>query len=558
MPPPLQSSGNPNAVSTSHGTTTGESYSASPSHLHSFAFSHGTPNFLPTSSQHPLVATPRGFGPSMTALPSSNSGSYSLSQSAMQLDPSHYQLAAQIVPPFEKTQTSVLIVDAKGSQVIPELHAKIDKGFFKADQDWTCYRRNYFSVACSYTLKPPYTPGSDPLYLQRSSGTSTEQVRALAICINARVSGDDAKPIDLVQHTPKRDKGPLGRPQKIRLMPCPTGSSGVYSEPSGPSPSSQLSPDYESSYTASSPNSQQTPTLASFDRIQFKNATANNGKRRAAQQYFHIVVELFAEVPGGQSSESQWTKVASRISAPMVVRGRSPGHYQDDRRGSSTNMGPGGGSGGDTNGGPRDPSTNGTSGSSRSGLPNMPFSSSSRLGNSTYLSHHASLDHSPPGSSSSGSSGYNSDPGLANDRPDVPMLSPEEVTNIEEYDGYQYYPGPLYESTANSFNMRPQLPPVRSSTTKSSPERPLPNQESSSGLLSHLPGILDSRLESEKSLKPEQGDNTNIGSGAATYGNSSHNWTPTSSNFHPFGGRGCGRFQGVDTSLGYYPVAPAL
>jgi meiosis-specific transcription factor NDT80 len=558
MPPPLQSSGNPNAVSTSHGTTAGESYNTPPSHLHSYAFSHGTPTFVPTSSHQSVNATSRGFGPSMTSLSSSTSGSYSLSQSAMQLDPPPYQLAAQIVPPFEQTQTSVPIMDAQGSQVFAELHAKIDKGFFKADQDWTCYRRNYFSVACSYSLKPPYTPGSDTLFIQRANGTSREPLRALAICITARVSGDDARPIDLVQHTPKRDKGPLGRPQKIRLMPCPSGSSGVYSEPSGPSPSSQLSPDYESSYGASSPNSQQTPTLASFDRIQFKNATANNGKRRAAQQYFHIVVELFAEVPGRESTETQWTKVASRTSAPMVVRGRSPGHYQDDRRGSSTNMGPGGGSGGDSTGGPREPSANGSSGPSRSGLSSMPFSSSSRLGGSTYLSHHASMEHSPPGSSSSGSSGYNGDPGMVIDRPGAPAPSPEEVTNIEEYDGYQYYPGPLYETNANSFAMRPQLPPVRSSMTKPGIQHPSLNQDVSFGLFSRSPGIHDGRPESENPPKPEHGGNTSVGGGAAQYASSSRSWTSTSGNVHSFGGRGCGRFQGVDTSLGYYPMAPAL
>lgn len=558
MPPPLQSPGNPNAVSTSHGTTAAESYSTSPSHLHSYAYSHGTPNFLPTSSQQSLIATSRGFGPSMTALSSSTSGSYSLSNPAMQFDPSHYQLPAQIVPPFDKTQISVPIMDAKGSQVVPELHAKIDKGFFKADQDWTCYRRNYFSVASSYSLKPPYTPGPDSLYIQRSNGTNTEPVTALAICITARVSGDDAKPIDLVQHTPKRDKGPLGRPQKITLMPCPSGSSGVYSEPSGPSPSSQLSPDYDSSYAASSPNSPQNPTLASFDRIQFKNATANNGKRRAAQQYFHIVVELFAEVSGGQSSETQWTKIASRTSAPMVVRGRSPGHYQDDRRGSSTNMGPGGGSGGDSTGGPRDPTANGTSGPSRSGLSVMPFSGSSRLGGSTYMSHHASLDQSPPGSSSSGSSGYNSDPGLAIERPDAPMLSPEEVTNIEEYDGYQYYPSTLYESAANSLTMRLQLPPVRASTTKSGSERRSLNHDMSFRLLPRSPCSQDERLESEKPFKLEHGDDKTSGGGAIRYASNSRSWTSASGNFRSVGGHGCGRFQGVDSSLGYYPVAPAL
>lgn len=555
MPPPLHPAGNLTA-STSHGATAVGSYSTPPANLHSYPYAHGAPAYQHGSAPQSLMATSRAYGPPMTAVSSSTSGSYSLPHPAMQCDPISYQLAGQIVPPFEKTHICVPIINAEGVPVVPELHAKIDKGFFKADQDWTCYRRNYFSVASSYSLKPPYTPGSDSLFMQRSNGTSTDPVRALAMCITARVSGDDPKPIELVQHTPKRDKGPLGRPQKIRLMPCPSGSR-VYSEPSGPSPSAQLSPEYDS-YAASSPNSQSTPTSASFDRIQFKNATANNGKRRAAQQYFHIVVELFAEASGGHAADSQWTKVASRTSAPMVVRGRSPGHYQDDRRSSANMGGPGSGSGGDSTGGSRDPSANGASGPSRSGLSGIPFASSSRLGGSTYMSHHASSDHSPPETSSSGSSSYHSEPGLAIERPDAPMLSTEEVTNIDEYDGYQYYPSTLYESAANGITMRLPLPSVRVSATRPGAGRPPLHHGLPVGLFPRSPGIHDDRVEPDKYFKAEHGENKEVGSGDMRFASSSRGWTSTGGPSRSMGGHGCGRFQGVNTSLGYYPVAPAL
>lgn len=68
---------------------------------------------------------------------------------------------------------------------------------------------------------------------------------------------------------------------------------------------------------------------ATFERIQFKTATANNGKRRAAQQYYFLLVELLADV--GSQHPDRWIKVAFRMSAPLVVRGRSPSHYQNDR-----------------------------------------------------------------------------------------------------------------------------------------------------------------------------------------------------------------------------------
>lgn len=90
--------------------------------------------------------------------------------------------------------------------------------------------------------------------------------------------------------------------------------------------------------------SQSPATQVTFDRIQFQKATANNGKRRAQQQYFHVVVRLEVNV-GRPGMQDDWIIVASRESSPMVVRGRSPGHYKDNRRDSQTSMDPDAGSG---------------------------------------------------------------------------------------------------------------------------------------------------------------------------------------------------------------------
>lgn len=494
--------------------------------------------------------------PPLTSMASSTNPGYGLPNPLTTSETTHYGVPSQSVPPFEKTKSTQQIVDSKGQPVHVELHAKIDKGFFKADHDWTCYRRNYFSVACSYTLKPPYATPTDPLFLHRAN---TDHIRALAICITARVSGDETKLIDLVQHTPKRDKGPLGRPEKIKLMPSPPGALGLYADSAGLSPGSQLSPDYDSAYPNSSPNSPQTQTTANFDRIQFKNATANNGKRRAAQQYFNIVVELFAEVASNQASEGQWTKVASRTSARMVVRGRSPGHYSDDRRSSSTSMGPGGGSGADSStSGPQESSSSGPPGGSRTGLGGMPYSSSSRLGSSTYHSHHASLNHSPPESRSSGSSSYDSVTGVRLERPDYPVLSAEDASAIQDYEGYQYYPSTLYESSGNNCSARPHLPPVRTGTFKSEIEPPVSHHDSTFGYYSNSSTSHHANHDSNRSIKTENHDTSSVGLPAPQYPSSNRLWALNSAGAGPSGARGCGRFQGVHTSRGYYPESPAV
>jgi len=240
-------------------------------------------------------------------------------------------------PPLFPTEIHYTLETSDHHVIKPEIFGRIDKGFFQADGDWTCYRRNYFSLVCSYTLTPNIPNGS--IYLLQPHGGQGPQVHSFAMSIAAVVDGRGGKSIDLVQHTPKRDKGPQDKPARISLAPRPPPPHGIYVDSLSGSGRSSL---YDTQGFSQNPN--QPAMEATFERIQFKNATANNGKRRAAQQYYHLLVELFAEVGSHAPPSERWVKIASRMSAPMVVRGRSPGHYQSDRRGSnSSNSGPGSG-----------------------------------------------------------------------------------------------------------------------------------------------------------------------------------------------------------------------
>ncbi|KAF8970507.1 hypothetical protein BGZ46_010491, partial [Entomortierella lignicola] len=178
-----------------------------------------------------------------------------------------------------------------------KISAKIDRGFFLASEAWTCYRRNYFQLSASFSIHEldSFNEPEVPCLLDRNGELVT--VRAFLVCIGAQIQNGE-KVIELVQHTPKRDKGPqiTPRPTHIRaggdLNLCSSGSS---------------------------------PNVITFERVQFKTATANNGKRRAAQQYYQVHVDLFAELDNGEL-----VLVANSFSAPLVVRGRSPGHYADN------------------------------------------------------------------------------------------------------------------------------------------------------------------------------------------------------------------------------------
>jgi meiosis-specific transcription factor NDT80 len=296
-----------------------------------------------------------------------------------------------------------------------------------ADNDWTCYRRNYFSLNCSYTILPALPTGNIHLF---QHGVSGAQVYGFAMSIAAVVDGRDGKPIELVQHTPKRDKGPQERPARVTLSPRPPREHALYGGDGGLGSRGGL---YDSQ--GFSPNPNQPATEAIFERIQFKNATANNGKRRAAQQYYHLLVELFADI--GPQHQDPYVKIASRMSAQMVVRGRSPGHYQSERRGSNASAG---GSGGSPGGGSYPPSG---STSRTPGDINMSGTSSMMQGSSysnTYDGRsHQYRSHVPP-----------------LQIPMEPTLSAEESKGIEEHPGYGYYPAAIYEGQ----EARYQLPSV--------------------------------------------------------------------------------------------------
>ncbi|KAI8820471.1 uncharacterized protein EV422DRAFT_482339, partial [Fimicolochytrium jonesii] len=176
------------------------------------------------------------------------------------------------------------------------VHPKVDRGFFLADSDWTCYRRNYFQVSASFSATDAHGQEVElPCMMEMDNKLYT--VTGFALGISARV-GNGERAVDLIQHTPKRDKGPqlVPQPRPVRAGGNPHQYSGIGSN----------------------------NLVATFERLQFKTATANNGKRRAAQQYYILNLDLFATTEDGHHH-----KVAFIESAPLVVRGRSPGHYAD-------------------------------------------------------------------------------------------------------------------------------------------------------------------------------------------------------------------------------------
>ncbi|KAH6895562.1 hypothetical protein B0T10DRAFT_455812 [Thelonectria olida] len=317
---------------------------------------------------------------------------------------------AHTIPPLMPITMfgSLQYQDGAATPAKVDINGTIDKGFFLSDNEWTCYRRNYFSCGCSFSLSP-YMPGTAIQFTSTDSKVCT--IYGFAVSISAVVSDNETHSIELVQHTPKRDKGPIINPEKVRLGVKPPQPHGHHLDMY---PSS-VGGRYTDSFNAQ-PGSQSHPTEHTFERIQFKQATQNNGKRRAAQQYYQLVVELWGDTGPQGDGQSHYVKIATRKSAKMIVRGRSPGHYQNDRRGSQSS-GPGGHAG----------------------------------SMSSYVTGGATMNDFNPGTimGPTYAPGFDGRGNVYNvrhhDIPHESMISNGDAKAIDTTKEYQYYPGPLYE-----------------------------------------------------------------------------------------------------------------
>lgn len=418
------------------------------------------------------------------------------------MDPSYNAKSQLSVPELEPLVTvgSLCYIDGtpRGTPIKFDIIGVIDKGFFLADNEWTCYRRNYFSCNCAYTMSPPppqhgWAP-TVPIQLTPDNSGQTYTVSGFAMSISAVVAEGEGQPIELVQHTPKRDKGPTSAPDKVRLAPKPTQPHpqlGLFHSVGGDMSRAQ----YDSGSAYNQPQAAPTAIEHTFERIQFKQATANNGKRRAQQQYYHLLIELWADVGGSQSQSEQWVKVGYKKSAKMIVRGRSPGHYQSERRGSNT-------SGGNSGAG-------------------LGYGATGMMGPSDFTSGGAGMLPSSFGGHAAydtrGGNQYSNNRHAAQDAGLDSVMS-EDSKPIHDSKDYQYYPGAIYENG-------PQVEMFQHPSRDQQPD-------SSSG----------GSDQSSKSVKHEyEGSLPSLHYPGASWSSSSGH---------------CGRYESKHTSNGFYPVSP--
>jgi hypothetical protein len=198
------------------------------------------------------------------------------------------------------------VFDDQG-QTWPAMSAELYGMFFVAEDvfggettgrpmELTCYRRNLFQISGSVTLS------------RSISHTMNEQGQHV--------------PIYDLQATISALESIEGKSTEIISVPWKTNNGLSTEDKAGAAP-----PKWPLDLTM---NPELDPMCVSipiaWKRLQFKHATANNGRRKGLQQHYVIQINLMATLATGET-----VKISEIQSGPIIVRGRSPRNF-DSRK----------------------------------------------------------------------------------------------------------------------------------------------------------------------------------------------------------------------------------
>jgi hypothetical protein len=231
--------------------------------------------------------SPNLFPPQTSFLPPIRSGQMPLSTLPPQIGSLETHTQS---PPFSQ-QELICHITYRSQPLTAVVDASVLRGFFmSSDEVWTTYRRAYFEVEASFTFEhlPEGPCAISDFSIAHELGEKS--ISGFALSLSAKEAGEKA--IGLIRHTSKR--------AQVSVAQCAVVPKGL--------------------------STSNTTDKATWDRLQFKLPTRNNGKRRPTQQYFHLVIQLMAKIEDNEEKVT-WVCIAESQSVPLVVRGRTPSHY---------------------------------------------------------------------------------------------------------------------------------------------------------------------------------------------------------------------------------------
>lgn len=244
-------------------------------------------------------------------------------------------------------------------EVTPRLHARIDRGFEMGDEGtWIGYKRNYFTLVASFSIDDfdflRFIDNKFYTYEKLKSGQEKVEISYFAIRLVAKCTDDEVN-ISLVQHTPKRDKGPQFPPPIYPAVPGDLPDHTTVKISSNKRNVTKIDnlnkifyfdrADYyrETNLNTVKDNSilknypsDSIARIARFERIQFtssirmRSSSVNN-------RFFTLHVELLGIIED-EDSHIQPILLSSIESPPLIIRGRSPSNYHKDKTSGYRNL----------------------------------------------------------------------------------------------------------------------------------------------------------------------------------------------------------------------------
>ena len=208
---------------------------------------------------------------------------------------------------FGQTQRRHTILDQYGRPWSMEITAQINGKFFQSEiatnsgdaiitqPELTFYRRNLFDISGSVT-----GPAGSVSVLTEHGQTVPIVAQEISICATESVDGHVIRLIVIPWKTPPPNslEVPPNQEQEPPPIPLVIHSEGTNNEITTVHP-------------------------IAWKRLQFRVATANNGRKKELQQHFILRLDLFATL-----ADNTKLCIAEAATAPIVVRGRSPRNFQ--------------------------------------------------------------------------------------------------------------------------------------------------------------------------------------------------------------------------------------
>ncbi|KAE8141476.1 hypothetical protein BDV38DRAFT_206669 [Aspergillus pseudotamarii] len=205
------------------------------------------------------------------------------------------------------------------------LSAQLHGMFFLAESPWTtspaenappqqgaeltCYRRNLFQITGSVTL-----PRSLRYIMTEQGDRIPILAQELTVSATESVEGNSVKIISVPWKTPAANANPSTEDSSHPTTTNNPNNPKVEKEPPAIPLDIMAGQDLDTDYA--------TFPIA-WKRLQFRVATANNGRRKELQQHFVVRLKVVATLSTGTK-----IPICEVHSGPVIVRGRSPRNFQ--------------------------------------------------------------------------------------------------------------------------------------------------------------------------------------------------------------------------------------